>query len=429
MLSNLKRSFKNGAAFFIEKASKFSFNLKSIGNRLSPINIIANLNPDFGQKRYVIIPGSKSQVIFKQQPCNYVPDDFFKKSTGDMFIDKNNLVYNNKKYPIIQLQDDYGNDIYDLNGNALFAINTNNQKKVFKDLHINNYVKNTIPVIACKDNIPVQVKSRNGMVMKQMKDVELNPFSIRIKNLESNTTNWILTLPLIPLYLFGDVIRFSLGIVEGLLKHVSNFFTKCADGLEKKIDSELIGRSTGALLNTKSNNGLIIVASVFRFISLVTAGLMIFTKNVKDIGETTCKVGNTFLNAMYNADDLQGKAGVAVLKKVSGNCISDISNEAKQCFNNYKLYKFRFSQDGKGLQAFKNTMENHNEKNDEKVTQQKNRESVVNQNVKQRISAKDKEEIKRVGKSLSEYKVLYGASEDLRNYSNQLNTSTSQQTR
>ncbi|KJV69595.1 hypothetical protein [Candidatus Neoehrlichia procyonis] len=431
MLGNLRRALKNNNVPFgkaiVTIGSLLSSSLKVINNILS-FTYLAKLNPDFGKQRDVTISGVQSQVIFKQQFCNYVPDKFFKKSTGNMFIKGNNLIYNNKKYPVIQLHDDDGNPIYDINGNALFAINTNNQEKIFKDLHLGSRVKNTIPVIACKDNIPIQVRSHDGRVMKRLKDIKLNPFSMRIKSLESNTTNWILTLALMPLYVFGDIIRFSLGAVQGVLKHISNFFNKCANSLEEKMDCNIINKSTGVLINQQSDMGLVVAASIFRLLGLIVTGFMMFIKNAKDIGEALCKVGNTFLNAMYNADDLQKKSGVAVLKKVSTDCYSDLRNGAKQLTDHYKLYKLRFSRDGKALSTLKGKIDQCN--NMEKIAVMKendNQNSMTRQrkHIKRKINANDKEEIKKVGMDLSKQQVLYGASEELHDYSqNQRNIST-----
>ena len=366
---------------------------------------LLRLFPIFGTNQAVTCR-AQFPALHKNQPCKYVSSKCFQKG---MEIRGNSLLYRGRQYPITPLKNPDGGPVYNLQGHRLFAINTAHDN--YKDFE-GKTEENKVLVVACDgDRVvdPVQGKG-NREVMLSADHQNIYPFSFSVVNYETGQRDVVLSFLMLPLNLSGLAVGCAGRLVASVLAGVGKCCEKAAGLMSKNMDRDIIHQSSGVV--TGGSRPYFRTFAVF-LLSMMANSLnctSYIIKNSADFVESIIRLPSGIMNGIHNANMrcLPVTAGLAAIAQSSKSLFADVKNSGSLLVGDCVLFRARVTGDADTLRRVVNDAGLVAEQPQD-VQEQREEEG---QRKKKKMSRRDLEEVKQLGKSLSS-QILCGTEEDI----------------
>ena len=405
MLSNFSRALANGARTIVRTPLKGLGMLRTVYNYLG-IAPLVRLLPGFGIPRQVTCR-ARAPVIHKNQECQYVSSKCYKNGF-EIIAGGRCVLYKGEGYPISPLLGNNGEQIIDLQGNKLFAINTaggNNCLSVDSKLG-----ENKVLVLACNGNRCVDPVPGKGSrkVLADFKTT-VHPFSFSVVNNETKQTDWLLSLLMLPFNVAGLVV----GCVGRLAAGVLGALAKCckvpAKYLAEKVDRHVVHSSSGVLQGGKTpyvSAALVCVLSILGNLFSTASSVV---KNSADFTEAVVRSPSAIVNGIHNENmkSLPVRAGMQAIVDPIKQAMSDLKGSSIELVKTCTDTKARFCADGKYLRSQMSGARGFIQESHAKDLPQQEKQSG-----RRKISRADLEAVGDIGRDLAS-QISYGAESDV----------------
>ncbi|QGR02273.1 hypothetical protein EDL79_01045 [Ehrlichia ruminantium] len=406
MLNNFGKAIASGAKNIVNAPFKGLGVLRTIYRNMGILPILRRL-PDFGTVQQVTCR-ARVPVIHKNQECRYVSS---KCHRFGLEIQGKFVVYKGKRYPITPLSGSNGEQVLDVNGNKLFAINTAGTNN-YSDFE-GKVEENKVLVVAYDGNKCVDpVPGRGSRKVVADFQTTVYPFSFSIVNHETKKTDFVLSLIVLPFNACGLVVGCAGRLVASVLSAVAKCCSIPAKYLADKIDRDIIHTSSGVLQNKWRPVGAIgaVFVCILSVLGNVLSTVSCIVRNSADFSEAIIRSPSAIINGIHNENMqcLPVRAGLTAIVDPVKRCVSDLKTSGVNLVKTCAETKARLCMDGEYL---RHHMEGKSGFIQEKISgkdlpQQETRGS------KQRISRADLEQVAEIGKSLAS-EIAYGTPQDV----------------
>ena len=269
MLGNeLRESAKTGAARLKETVrdadygSLLSRMKLAFGFLSRHIKNIALLDPlGLGAQEKVRVPFLMTQVIDRNQPCEFLPD------TGKALCQyEGQLIVNGRALPMVRLQGEDGHAV-DMGHRHLYAINTNQQPEAFKLLGLDpKKYKNIRLIVACSGSIVLPPpEGKDLRLMRVVRNAELSPETRRIKREDTGQTLWIPTLLVaVPFNICAGLINVALMAPHALFHGVKRLAGAAAKRVERKVEHIKVAQERGTVSDLGTHRHWLLLGAMCR---------------------------------------------------------------------------------------------------------------------------------------------------------------------
>ncbi|WP_249548697.1 hypothetical protein [Anaplasma phagocytophilum] len=298
----------------------------------NPLRKFAQLDPEgFGRERLLRVPVIVSQVVDKQQPCEFLPPSSIK--TEGMWVNKGLLVVDGHTFPIMPLSDTGVERVTTHDNKQLYAINTNQTEEAFKILGLDpRRYKNKRLVITCNGyRVAPTGDDQDLRLMRVVYNAEVNPETKCIKNEVTGATMWLPTLLIaVPFNLCAGLLEVAAMIVHGSLNALVKGLNKGASYFEDRAKHLSIARDRGTVAGASRVTALLCVflGSVLRGFERFASALSCFLGCVRTMVRTSLRAVPLFVNAALNPSSGQ----FAILKHYIRSAFSECSDKASKFF-------------------------------------------------------------------------------------------------
>lgn len=320
--------------YFRKVEDGFSF----LGNH---VKNIALLDPEgFGIQKRVRIPVLVSQVIDKNQKCEFLPKKSFRKTV--MRVDRGKLYVKGEAFPVMPVAGAGVERAVMNDSKQLYAINTNHQDEALRVLGLDpSKYKNKRLVIACDGGKVVPPPGGKDMrLMRAVYNIELSPETRRICNETTGATMWPLTLLVaMPLNLCSGILNVALMVPHSLCHGVTKLLDHVASNLEGRARDLSVINSRGTVVGVSSAVPYVLGGALFRCCERAVSAISSAVGVVRSA--TTCVVRSVpiFVNAAYNCSGAQLKIGTSYLTSTASSIGSSFAKYGSDTVGHARFYK------------------------------------------------------------------------------------------
>ncbi|KYW99155.1 hypothetical protein [Ehrlichia ruminantium] len=402
MFGNFFKSIGRGAKAVASAPIKYGFGaLRTLYRNIGIVPLLRTL-PGFGTTQQVTCR-ARVPVIHKNQECQYVSSKCHKSG---LEIQGKYLLYKGKRYPISPLVGSNGEQVLDVKGNKLFAINTAGTNN-YSDFE-SKVEENKVLVVAydgekCVDPIP----GRGSRKVISDFQAQVYPFSFSVVNHETKKTDLVSSLLMLPFNMSG----LAIGCAGRLLASIIDACAKCckipARYLADKVDKQIIHTSSGVLQGQGTPYISVALLFVLSFIENILSATSCIVRNSANFSEAVVRFPSAIMNGIHNENMqcLAVKAGMAAIADPLKQCVSDMKGSSLSLLETCVNTKARLCANGDHLRAGIEGASGFIRESSDKGEQEK-------QGSKKKMSRADLEAVSQLGQDLAS-QIAYGTREDV----------------
>ena len=292
---------------------------------------IARLDPQGnGERQKVRVPILMSQLVDRNQPCEFLPASCFSGKRNEMRIENGQLIVKGWAFPLEPIKSEgLGLDrAVTTDGKLLYAINTSHQKDALLALGLDSeQYKNKRLVVACEGDtvVPTTVSAAEARVMRAIYNAEVTAETKRIVNEKTGATSWLLTITMaVPFNTCAAILNFACMIPQGALDVCARLLGAGAASMEREARHRVIAKQKGTVTGLGSPAGFIMAGFALRCmqsIALLGEGAI---EGVRRVSVSAARAVPIVVNSAYNLDASQ--------LRVSKHLLIDSGDAALNCF-------------------------------------------------------------------------------------------------
>ncbi|MGN7679014.1 MAG: hypothetical protein ACTJLL_04655, partial [Anaplasma sp.] len=332
-------AFRRGAGGLAKEASQ-SRGVSALGAVWNVLRLhvknFSRLDPmSYGEMQKVRVPEIRSQLIDRNQYCEFLPPKCFKRNT--MRIDSGQLIIGGRGFPIEPINDSAGAErVMTCDNKLLYAINTNHQDKALKILGLSrDEYKNKRLVIACEGDrvIPVGDADSNKKVMRSVYNSEIAVEVRRIKNRETGSTAWIPTfLVAMPCNMVASAMNFALMVPHGILHGLTRMLDAGASRMRQEGEHRAVARHRGTVEGAGSPWVYGIAGLVLQGLTYTVSLAVGVIGAVRRLAVGIPRSIPIFASAIQNRDKSQAQIGGLYLKESFAGAHNDVVSAFRGAF-------------------------------------------------------------------------------------------------